>query len=202
MVAALGETTGVGALEKLRAGMLAHPVGADILEQKPNLTTATLNLNSLRKLPKGTFGSAYVEWMDRYGYSPDGRPEVRYIEDKELAYIMQRYRQTHDFSHVLLNLPPTVMGEVVIKWYELAQTQLPMTFLSAMFGPLSVGPQEWRLLLQSGAFAWASKVGTDSDSMLCVRFEDHLDSSLEDVRALMNLPREGAPENVRKLVGE
>ena len=94
------------------------------------------------------------------------------------------------------------MGEVVIKWYELAQTQLPMTFLSAMFGPLSIGPRDWRLLLQSGAFAWASKVGTHSDSMLCVRFEDHFELSIEDVRDLMNLPREGAPENIRKLVGK
>ena len=107
MVAALGETTGTGALETLRTRMLAHPVGINILKQKLNLTEKTLCLNSLRKLPTGSFGRAYVDWMDQYGYSPDERPEVRYIEDEELAYIMQRYRQTHDFSHVLLNLPPT-----------------------------------------------------------------------------------------------
>jgi ubiquinone biosynthesis protein COQ4 len=158
MVAALGETTGLKALSSLRKRMRNHPVGSIILNERPQLTEDTLNLDKLRQLPKGTFGEAYVTWMDKYGYSPNERPEVRYIENDELAYIMQRYRQTHDFCHVLLNLPPTVLGEVVIKWFELAQTQLPMTFLSAMFGPFSVGPREWRVLMQSGAFSWASKI--------------------------------------------
>ena len=200
MVAALGETTGLEALARLRIRMRAHPVGNDILNERPNLTTASLNLERLRTLPKETFGGSYVRWMDQYGYSPDNRPEVRYIEDPELAFIMQRYRQIHDFSHVLLDLPPTVLGEVVIKWYELAQTQLPMTFLSALFGPFSVGPREWRLLLQSGAFAWASKVGTNSELLLCVKFEEHLDMSLVEMRTMLNLPVKGTPENIRRLM--
>jgi ubiquinone biosynthesis protein COQ4 len=140
--------------------------------------------------------------MDKYNYSPNERPEVRYIEDEELAYIMQRYRQTHDFCHVLLDIPPTVLGEVVIKWFELAQTQLPMTFLSAMFGPFSAGPREWRLLLQSGAFSWASKVGTTSDLLLNVYFEHHMETKLVDVRKIMHLPMDGAPLHVKDLIGE
>ena len=181
MVAALGETTGLTALTTLQATMRAHPVGALILQERPDLTEATLDLEKLRLLPNDTFGGAYVAWMDKYKYSPNERPEVRYIEDEELAYIMQRYRQTHDFCHVLLDIPPTVLGEVVIKWFELAQTQLPMTFLSAMFGPFSA-PKKWHLLLQSGAFSWASKVGTTSDLLLNVYFEHHMESKLVDVR--------------------
>ena len=202
MVAALGETTGLTALARLQSHMHSHPVGSQILQQRPHLTAATLDLDKLRTLPTDTFGGAYVAWMDKYKYSPDDRSEVRYIEDEELAYIMQRYRQTHDFCHVLLDLPPTVLGEVVIKWFELAQTQLPMTFLSAMFGPLSVGPADWRRLLQSGAFAWASKVGTTSELLLNVKFEEHMELSLIDVRRLMNLPEDGAPQRIRELIEE
>lgn len=39
------------------------------------------------------------------GYSPDDREDVRYIDDPELAYVMQRYRELHDFMHTLLGMP-------------------------------------------------------------------------------------------------
>lgn len=31
--------------------------------------------------------------------------QVRFVDDEELSYVMQRYRQIHDFIHVLLDLP-------------------------------------------------------------------------------------------------
>ena len=50
--------------------------------------------------------------------------------DDELAWIMTRYRQVHDMWHVLCGLPPTVLGEVALKWLELVQTRLPVAALS------------------------------------------------------------------------
>ena len=29
--------------------------------------------------------------------------QVRYVDDPELAYVMQRYREIHDFVHALLD---------------------------------------------------------------------------------------------------
>ena len=193
---ALGETTGAQALAGLRDRMRAHPVGAAVLRDRPTVDTASLDLDALRSLPLGTFGHAYVTWMDRHGYSPDARPPVRYVADGELAYIMQRYRQTHDFTHVLLGLPPTVLGEVVIKWFELAQTQFPMTFLSAVFGPAALPSRDMRTLWTTGALAWASRAGRDAELLLNVRFEDHLERPLEDVRGDCGLPRQGPPSHL------
>ena len=34
------------------------------------------------------------------------------------------------------------------------------------------------------------------------KFEDHMESSIEDVRNLMKLPLNGAPSNIRDIVGE
>ena len=31
--------------------------------------------------------------------------QVKYVDDPELAFIMQRYRQLHDFTHTLLGMP-------------------------------------------------------------------------------------------------
>ena len=39
------------------------------------------------------------------GYSPNERAEVKYVDDSELAYVMQRYRELHDFLHTLLEMP-------------------------------------------------------------------------------------------------
>src|SRR3546814_13378512 len=75
---------------------------------------------------------------------------------------MLRYRQVHDFWHVLSGLPPTVMVEIALKWLELGQTRLPMTMLSSVFG---------QLRLNSGTIQydfWATIDGAHS-LPLCVR---------------------------------
>ena len=40
--------------------------------------------------------------MTRNGFKPSERPLVRYVDDLELAYVCQRYKEIHDFLHILL----------------------------------------------------------------------------------------------------
>lgn len=74
-------------------------------------------------------------------FSPDERDVPRDEPDPELAYLLRRYRETHDFTHTLVGLPPTVLGELAVKWFELVQTGLPVTALSAFVGPLRLQPR-------------------------------------------------------------
>lgn len=53
-----------------------------------------------------------------------------------------RYREVHDLWHVLSGLPPTVEGELALKWFELVQTGLPMCALGAVVGPLALPRRE------------------------------------------------------------
>ena len=115
MVATLGETTGACALKSLHQQMQQTVEGQLILEQKPRVNTSTINLEYLRKLPSNTFGHAYAAFLDRYGYNPDERALVKFVEQPELAYVMQRYREVHDFWHVLTGLPTHVLGEIAQK---------------------------------------------------------------------------------------
>jgi len=66
--------------------------------------------------------------------SPDDRTAVQYIDDIELAYVMQRYREVHDILHAMLLMPTTMLGEVSVKWVEGLQTRLPMCIAGAIFG--------------------------------------------------------------------
>lgn len=154
MVAILGETTGEDALQRMHSELLNSVEGQDILADKPRIHEDHLDFARLRALPATTLGGAYIAFMDRHGYKAKKRTPVRYVEDAELAYVMQRYREVHDIWHVLVDLPTTVLGEIALKWLEMLQTGLPMAMLSALVGPLRL-PVAEKLELVRVYIPWA-----------------------------------------------
>lgn len=62
------------------------------------------------------------------------RTAVRFIDDPNLAYIMERCRQIHDCLHVVLNIPTNKVGEITIKWVEALNAGLTTTYLAAIVG--------------------------------------------------------------------
>lgn len=159
MVATLGETTGARALERMRAQMLSSESGRRILRDRPIVHTSTIDFNRLRETcAPGTFGEAYVKWLDAQGVTPDTRDPVHFIDDEELAYVMQRYRQAHDFYHTLTGLGVSVEEELALKWFEWAQTRLPMAMLSSLVGPFILSWEERRRLFNIYV-PWAIQCG-------------------------------------------
>jgi len=77
MVAAFGELTAGPVLPRLRDKMLASEEGRAILKERPRINTHTVDMDALSKLPEGTFGRAYIAWLDRCGVTPDTRAPVR-----------------------------------------------------------------------------------------------------------------------------
>ena len=43
--------------------------------------------------------------------TPDSRADVKFVDDEELAYVMQRYREVHDLLHTILGMPTNMLGE-------------------------------------------------------------------------------------------
>ncbi|CAG8445909.1 12598_t:CDS:2 [Ambispora gerdemannii] len=181
MVATLGETTGTIFLERIRDKMLQDKTGRRILRDQPIINTQTIDLNFLRQLPKTTFGSVYVGFLDKYQVTPDTRTKVQYIDDPELAYVMRRFREAHDFFHTLTNLPTTIEGELVLKWFELAQTGLPVSLLSSLFGHLRLTSEE-RSRLFDVYVPWAVQCGSSSQLLMNVYFEECFEKDLDVMR--------------------
>lgn len=77
MVAALGETTAGPALPRLRDLMLESAEGRKILKDRPRINTSTVDMSKLAQCPEGTFGKAYITWLERCGVTPDTRSPVR-----------------------------------------------------------------------------------------------------------------------------
>ncbi len=76
MVAALGELTGISSLERIRHQMLLDQTGRRILRERPLISSATLDLDKLSRLPSGTFGREYSDFLKENRVSPDSRTPV------------------------------------------------------------------------------------------------------------------------------
>ena len=74
--------------------------------------------------------------MSHHQFASDERPLAKYVQDIELAYVMQRYREVHDTLHVLLGYDVSVAEELAVKWYEMAHLGLPFAALASVLGPV------------------------------------------------------------------
>lgn len=73
--------------------------------------------------------------------TPDSRLAVQFVDDPELAYVAQRYREVHDLIHTLLEMPTHMLGEVTVKWVEAIHTKMPMCSTGALFGAVRLRPK-------------------------------------------------------------
>lgn len=199
MIAALGEATAQPFfITKLRNRMLASAKGRRILRDRPRITSKTMSLEYLRRLPKNSVGRTYAAWLDREGVSPDTRDSVRYIDDEEEAYVMQRYRECHDFYHALTGLPVFAEGEVGLKAFEFANTGLPMTALS-LAAIVRLKPQE-RQRLYKTYLPWAFSNGLKSADLINIYWEEELETDVDELRARLGIePPPDLRETRRKL---
>lgn len=185
-VAALGEVTGHVALTNMYDCMMSDSTGQRILRDRPLVSKSTLPIDDFIQQANDdsspmTFGKAYGVFLKGHGFDPDERDAVQYIANPELAYIMLRYRQCHDYWHVLTGLPPTVLGELGLKWLELLQTGLPVAALSATVGSLRLDPEE-RQVLTNQYLPWAIRMSKQSTYLLNVYYEEEFDTELEELR--------------------
>lgn len=186
MVAVLGETTGHLALINLRDRMRNDPEGYTILTERPRIRLSTLDLEKMASLPDESFGREYLRFLEDNKVTPDSRAEVKFVDNEELAYIMQRYREVHDLLHTLLGMPTNMLGEVAVKWFEAAQTGLPMCALGAMLGPLRLNASRLRSLFTSLG-PWALQNGRRARCVLSIFYERRWEQSLEDLRQELNI---------------
>jgi ubiquinone biosynthesis protein COQ4 len=182
------EITGRPRYRRLLREIAATPEGRRILAERPELSTEQVDYDALRALPETTLGGAYVRHLDRNGITADYQAaRTRHVDDPDMAYLMRRFRQTHDVWHALLGLGITGHEEVIIHWFSFGQLQLPVSAMIMVFGTLKhiFGERRWGALRHSLGEAY--RVGRDAAPLLAVRWEDFWDQPLADVRARLGL---------------
>jgi ubiquinone biosynthesis protein COQ4 len=209
-VAAVGELTGTIALERLLECMKSDSNGRIILQERPIVSKESIQqqLNIARldedlddnpndsSKNNPTFGQAYGAYLKQHGFDPDERDEVKYIQDPDLAYVMLRYRQCHDYWHVLTGLPPTVLGELGLKWIELFQTGMPMAAFSCTFGSVKLLSYHEQHVLWNIYLPWAAKMAKrlEFGALMMVHYEQEFDTPLVDLQSRLGI--EPAPQIV------
>lgn len=188
LIASFGEATAQPYfIYHLRDRMLLHPTGRRILRDRPRLTSTSLDVPRLRRLAPNTLGAAYAAWLDAEDVSPDTRAAVHYIDDEECAYVMQRYRECHDFYHALVGLPVLREGEVALKAFEFANTGLPMTGL-AVLSAFTLKQAGWRRFWDVYG-PWAVRNGALSDDVVNVYWEEELETDVDALRARLGIEK-------------
>jgi len=196
LIATFGEMTAQPYFaRRLRDAMLSDGTGRQILRERPRITSTTLDIPALRRLPPNTLGFQYTQWLETEQVSPDTRLPVRYVDDQEEAYVVQRYRECHDFYHAITGLPVVMEGEVAVKAFEFANLGLPMTGLAAFSEPFKLGPRA-RARLHEIYLPWAIANGLRAKCLLNVFWEHELERDADELRAEIGIER---PPDLRAL---
>jgi len=199
LIASLGEATAKPYfVTRLRRAMLENPTGRRILRDKPRITSKSMSLEKLRQLPDNTVGRAYAAWLDKEGVTPDTRDAVKYIDDPEEAYVMQRYRETHDFTHAITGLPVIIEGELAVKAFEFANTLLPMTALS-LAAVVRLKPVERQRFFDI-YLPWALSNGLKAEEVINVYWEEELETDMDVLRGRLGIEKPPDLREIRKLL--
>lgn len=186
MIAVLGETTGHAALSRMYKEMKQNVEGSMVLKNRPRINTSTVDVEALSNLPVDTLGYTYSQFLSKNDVTPDSRLPVQFVSDPELAFVMQRYRETHDLVHATLGMPTTMLGEVAVKWVEALQTGLPMCIAGALIGPVRLKPKH-RLRYLNEILPWALQVGRQAKPFINIYFEQRWEQRLDEFRREFNI---------------
>jgi len=168
--------------------VLAELAGTEIMDVRPELSTDHVDYDALRRLPDSTLGGAYVRHLDRNKITADYQAAAtRHVDDPDMAYLMRRFRQTHDVWHALLGLGIAGHEEVIIHWFSWGQLRLPVSALIMVFGTMKhlVLERRWGALRHSALEAY--RTGRDAAPLLGVYWEHMWADPIEDVRARFGL---------------
>ena len=182
------EITGRPRYRALLGARAATDEGRRLLHERPELSSDHVDYDYLRTLGPHTLGGAYVRHLDTNGLSADYQAAAtRHVDDPAMAYLMRRFRQTHDVWHALLGIGVTGHEEVLTHWFSFGQLRLPVSALIMVFGTLKhmVLERRWGALRHSLMEAYRD--GRDAAPLLGVIWENQWEVPLEHVRASYNV---------------
>lgn len=178
------EITGRPRFRALIAALDRTPEGRRLMAERPELSSELVDYDHLRTLPPSTLGGAYVRHLDDNGLSADYQAAAtRHVDDPDMAYLMRRFRQTHDVWHTLLGIGIAGHEEVLVHSFSYGQLRLPVSALVIVFGTLKhiVLERRWGALRHSMREAY--RVGKDAAPLMPVIWEDLWERPLEEIRA-------------------
>jgi ubiquinone biosynthesis protein COQ4 len=176
----------------------ASASGAALLAERPSLLAALSDREALARLPDGSFGRAYLAYLEANGFAPDGlivvqnRVQAHWEGDERVppldplrAWFRERTLLAHDLFHVLTDYGTDELGEATLLAFTLAQlggrSQALLTAGAALEVWRTLG---WRWLAYDYR-AW--RRGRRAAWLAALPWEELLPLRLDTVRRLAGL---------------
>jgi len=165
---------------------LAHPLAQAMLQDR--YLSPTPDLTFLATLPEGSLGRAFERYMSDANLDPSRLRESAFIEahksrGEDVGYLAERGFQLHDMFHVLSGYDTTPLGEVRVVSFTVAQIPAPYPAMIIASRPLQAAlykPQLLPVLMDAITEGW--RRGREAEPLIAVRWEDHWDRPLEELR--------------------
>jgi ubiquinone biosynthesis protein COQ4 len=187
----------------------ASVAGRALLAARPLLLAALSDREALSRMPEASLGRAYLAYLDRNGFTPDGllalnhRVRERFEREEgfppvsaERAWFSDRSILVHDLLHLLTDYGTDDLGEATLLAFTLGQfggrAQALLTVGAALDAARARG---WRFLV-SDLRAW--RRGRRATGLAALPWEQLLPLRLETVRSLAGVAesREAHPEGI------
>lgn len=120
-------------LEAMLTRLRGDPALASAFVERPRL--GRLDLDALGRLPEGTFGRAYADFMRAHQLSPEDL--VLVDGQTDLDFLRNHLRETHDLWHVVTGFGTDVAGELGLQAFYLAQFNGPLPIMLIAVGMLN-----------------------------------------------------------------
>lgn len=129
----IAEALSFGAPDRIRNRFRRHPDGARMLCGRDDILAVLTDREALEALPEGSFGRAYLAFLDSEGITAEGLVEASregagaefYASDNDDAFVRRRMRDTHDLWHTVTGYQGDLLGEAALLAFTFAQTGHP-----------------------------------------------------------------------------
>jgi ubiquinone biosynthesis protein COQ4 len=172
---------------RLFARFCASDDGRALLARQPSLLAALSDRASLVRMPPGSLGRAYLDFVSAENLSAEGLVEASKIHavpppDDAMTWFRARLREMHDLLHVTAGYGRDPLGEACVLAFTFAQNGSPGAAVIATVGA-------WRNLrrlksLRGPHAVWqAYRQGRRAAWVVAADWENLLAQPLETVRA-------------------
>jgi ubiquinone biosynthesis protein COQ4 len=183
------------AIHRLYLGMRLRKSGARILAKRPDIAPILMDREALAKMPEGSLGRAYLEFVTSEGISPEGIKDASvkgHVADTSVeafTYIHHRMRDTHDLWHATTGYKGDLVGELAVLAFTLGQNWNNAIAMIVVAGLLKgLGGGESTLIVD------AFRRGVRAEWFPAQEWESLLPLPLEEVRARLHV---GAPPSYK-----
>lgn len=140
-IVAIVDTLPWRGLAKQASAFLSTERGRVIFQAEPYLPDFLDDHAALRRTPKGSFGHAYCDFMEREGLSAAGMVEATSARDQDqrmfgdgVGWYIDRLRDFHDIVHILTGYGRDLLGEQCVLAYTYHQRPCPGNLFLAWAG--------------------------------------------------------------------